>query len=283
MGSYDAWVGREQWTRDIVTAVPPHLLAASLDRDRLDFTAGDELPPLWHWLYFLRAVRTAELGSDGHPPPGDFLPAVPLSRRMRAGGQFEFYRSLHVGDAIERRSTIISAEEKAGKSGPLVFVLVQHEIFVSGVLPLVEQESIVYREVTPAPPFAAMTPLPAVSSAVPNDGCYRTSEVLLFRVSALMFNGHRIHYDRDYARDKEAYRNLVVQGPLIAFLMLEHLHSKHSPSSLRKFSYKAVAPTFCGDDMVISETFDPSIGASHVIARNGSGSEAVVGDASYGK
>lgn len=282
MGSFDDWVGREERATDILAAGPAHLLAASLDREHLDFSLGDEIPPVWHWLYFLRAVRTAEVGPDGHPPKGGFLPPVPLPRRMRAGGQFEFHRPLRVGDRADRRSRIVSVEEKSGGSGRLVFVRVEHEISVGGTVAVVEQESLVYRD---APPSGAARPA-ATSAAPAAPGEHRgrrfaTNEVLLFRYSALTFNCHRIHYDRDYAVGGEGYPDLVVQGPLVALLMLEHLHSQRSAATLRKFTYRAVAPVFCGEQVTIDEALDSAAGLVRTTARNARGLDAVVGEARY--
>jgi 3-methylfumaryl-CoA hydratase len=281
MGTYDQWIGREELCTDSITAAPAHLLAASLDRGQVDFAVGDELPPVWHWLYFLRAGRTSEVGRDGHPPRGGFLPAIPLPRRMRAGGKFEFRRPLHVGDVAERRSRIISVEEKTGASGPLAFVVVQHEIAVAGEVAVIEQESIVYRDA----PTATQPTVAAASSAAatfpPEARRYPTNEVLLFRISALTFNSHRIHYDRPYAMIEEAYPGLVVHGPLVALFMLEYLQSKRPATGLRKFSYRALAPVFCGEDVAINEAFDAATGSTRVVARGVRGVDAVVGDAIY--
>jgi len=280
MGTYDAWIGREERVRDLITGAPAHLLAASLDRKQLEFEVGDELPPVWHWLYFLRAGRTTDVGVDGHPPRGWFLPPVPLPRRMRAGGQFEFRKPLHIGDTAERLSRIVSVEEKVGASGPLVFVRIQHEISANGTVAVVEQESIVYRE-APTSKAVSIRERPKASAMELAGGRYTTSEVLLFRFSALTFNCHRIHYDRPYAVDEEGYPGLVVQGPLIALLMLEHLHTKRSAARLKDFRYRAVSPIFCGDAVTIDETFNEPTRASRVVAQSVEGQDAVVGDAEY--
>ena len=167
---------------------------------------------VWHWLYFLSAVRTREVGTDGHPPRGAFLPPVPLPRRMRAGGQFKIDRPIRIGDELKRRSTIAGISEKNGASGPLVFVRVEHEIHANGALAVLEEESIAYRaaaasSATVAP---ARQPAPPVSNA--SETRFPTDPVLLFRFSALTFNSHRIHYDNDYAKSEESYSERVVQG-----------------------------------------------------------------------
>ncbi len=285
MGTYDEWVGRVQRDADTATAAPPRLLAATLNREQIDFPAGAVLPQVWHWLYFLPAVRTRDMAKDGHPPRGGFLPPVPLPRRMRAGGAFRFEHPIRVGDALERQSRIASVSEKKGSTGPLVFVRVEHEISANGRLAVVEEESIVYREAaTPgAQPAAASATRRAPAALPPGASRFPTDPVLLFRTSALTFNSHRIHYDLDYAVREEAYPERVVHGPLIALFMLEHLHSRYPADRLRQFKYRAMAPTFCGEDVSVSETGDGKQAAAlQVIARNGSGAEAVTGDATYG-
>ncbi len=277
MSTYDEWLGRTETLKDSVTAAPAHLLAATLDRQQADFVHRDVLPPGWHWLYFLRAVRTSDLGPDGHPPTGGFLPAVPLPRRMRAGGSFEFHRPLHIGEPIERRSTIQEISAKDGASGPLVFVKVRHEVFASGELAIVEGEDLVYREAaTRAMPAPVLTDI----ESPPGASVFATNSILLFRVSALTFNSHRIHYDTEYAKEAELYPGRVVHGPLLALFMLEHLHRSREPGSLRSFRYRAVAPTFCGERVTVSHSA-PKDGTLKVIARNGAGQEAVQGEALY--
>lgn len=281
MSTYEQWIGREERMSDVATAAPAHLLAATLDRESLDFAQGDVIPPVWHWLYFLTAVRTREVGPDGHPPRGAFLPPVPLPRRMRAGGQFRIERPIRVGDQLERRSRIADISEKSGSSGPLVFVKVEHEVFANGALSLVEEESIVYREAAKPGAGPARKPAPEGQAASgPGQSRFPTNSVLLFRVSALTFNSHRIHYDNDYAKGEEAYPERVVHGPLLALFMLEHLHKKRPCSRLRHFHYRALAPTFCGEDVSVSDEPDVE-GRVRVVARNRAGAEAIAGEARY--
>lgn len=282
MGAYDQWAGRVQHDSDTATAAPARLLAATLDREEIDFAEGGTLPPVWHWLYFLPVVRTRDMASDGHPPRGGFLPPVELPRRMRAGGAFRFEKPIRIGDRLERASRIASVSEKTGSTGSLVFVKVEHRISANGTLAVIEDESIVYREAA-AP--ATAKPQPATQAQAPSTpppaGATRfpTGPVLLFRTSALTFNSHRIHYDRDYAVNEEAYRERVVHGPLIALLMLEHLRRRHPDGDLRSFSYRAMAPTFCGDDVTVSDSGE---GKLQIVARNGAGADAVLGEAIYG-
>jgi 3-methylfumaryl-CoA hydratase len=203
-----SWIGREEVAEDVITSVPVAALAATLDRDDPKPQSGNELPPLWHWLYFLPTVRQSELAPDGHAKRGGFLPPVPLPRRMWAGARFEFHRPLHIGEAIVRKSTIADVSTKDSRVGPLIFVLVRHEITGPAGLALVEEHDIVYRE---APSSSEVAPQPP---AAPTGAVWRRAihadEVMLFRYSALIFVGHRIHYDRRYATEVEGYPGLVV-------------------------------------------------------------------------
>ena len=216
-----AWTGRQEVREDVVTPVPVAALAATLDRDDPAPAPGTPLPPLWHWLYFLPLHRQSELGPDGHAKRGGFLPPVPLPRRMWAGGRFDFRRPLRVGDAIRRTSTIADVGLKEGRTGPLVFVLVRHEVATGEGVALVEEHDIVYRDL-PEPGEAAPAPRPARADAAWRRDIH-PDDVLLFRYSALTFNGHRIHYDRRYVTEVEGYPGLIVHGPLLATLLVDLL------------------------------------------------------------
>jgi 3-methylfumaryl-CoA hydratase len=190
------WIGRTEQRADTATPVPVAAMSATLDRDDPEPLAGTELPPLWHWLYFLPLARASEIGPDGHPRRGGFLPPVDLPRRMFAGGRYEFHHPLQVGDAITRQSRIIDVSGKQGRSGALVFVTVRHEIANARGVAITEEHDIVYRDnpSADAPPAA---PQPAPEGAEFSREIV-ADPVLLFRYSALTFNGHRIHYDRSY-------------------------------------------------------------------------------------
>jgi 3-methylfumaryl-CoA hydratase len=233
------WIGRTETVRDEVTRVPAHALAAMLDRNDPPLEAGDELPPLWHWLYCLPLHRQSELAEDGHAKRGGFLPPVELPRRMWAGGRFEFHRPLRIGDEIERVSRISDVSFKEGRSGPLVFLVVRHEILDNQGLALVEEQDIVYRGKVTSSTAPQSAPLGAVWERMIEPG-----DVLLFRYSALTFNAHRIHYDRRYATEVESYPGLVVHGPLLATLLLDLLR-RHLPSArVKQFSFRASSPLF---------------------------------------
>jgi 3-methylfumaryl-CoA hydratase len=238
------WVGRTETLTDEVTAVPVRALSATLDLPPPDLSQRMALPPLWHWLYFLPLHRQSELGPDGHARRGGFLPPVPLPRRMWAGGRLRWLpeNPVMLGDAVRRVSRIESVKHKAGRSGDLLFVLVRHEVHNAKGLALTEEHDIVYRAAArpddPAPP-----PQPAEQGA-PWRREITPDDVLLFRYSALTFNGHRIHYDRRYVTGIEGYPGLVVHGPLIATLLAD-LVRRHAPGAfMDSFEFKAVRPTF---------------------------------------
>jgi 3-methylfumaryl-CoA hydratase len=247
--SYDAWIGRTEERADTITAVPVAALAAALDRDDPAPQRGTPLPPLWHWLYFLPLQRQSELGEDGHPRRGGFLPPVPLPRRMWAGGRLTFDGDLHVGEEVTRHSRIASIAAKPSRSGPLVFVTVEHLIRSDAGAAIREEHDIVYRGL--APPGTAP---PQAPDAPSDEGFARevvADDVLLFRYSALTFNGHRIHYDRRYATAVEGYPGLVVHGPLIATLLLDLLRRELPLARVASFSFKAVSPLFDGSPFTL--------------------------------
>jgi 3-methylfumaryl-CoA hydratase len=236
---FQDWVGRSEQQHDTLTQAPLRAMAATLDRDE----DPAELPPLWHWLYFLPRHRQSELGEDGHAKRGGFLPPVPLPRRMWAGGRLQWQAPLQPGDEVTRTSTIASVTHKAGRSGDLVFVLVRHEIGNAQGLALTEEHDIVYRD-APRPDDPAPVPQRAPEGALWQRRI-DPDPVLLFRYSALTFNGHRIHYDHPYVTQVEGYPGLVVHGPLIATLLVDLLRRERPAAQLRRFSFRAVRPIFC--------------------------------------
>ena len=236
-----SWIGRTEAREDELTLQPVAALSAVLDRDDPPPKAGDPLPPLWHWLYFLPTTRQSELGDDGHARRGGFLPPVPLERRMWAGSRLEFLRPLRLGARAARRSRIARVDHKQGRTGPLVFVQVEHEIADAEGAALREVHDIVYRD-KPAGSAALTGP------EAPQDHAWhreiRPDPVLLFRYSALTFNGHRIHYDHPYVTRVEQYPGLVVHGPLIATLLLDLLRRERPAAVITGFSFRAVSPLF---------------------------------------
>lgn len=241
----DDWLNKEAVAEDDITAFPLTALAATLDREE----SGNAVPPLWHWLYFLPVAAMAEVGADGHPKRGGFLPPVPLPRRMWAGGRLTFHAPLKVGERATRTSTIANIEDKTGRSGRLVFVTVQHTIEADGELKIEEEHDIVYRD---APQEGARPQQPQLA---PQGETWRrtidTDAVLLFRYSALTFNGHRIHYDYPYVTQVEGYPGLVVHGPLIATLLVDLVRREQPNATLQSFAFKALRPTFAGQPFTV--------------------------------
>jgi 3-methylfumaryl-CoA hydratase len=236
-----SWIGKQETLHDQVTRFPVAALSATLDRDDPPPTAGDPLPPLWHWLYFLPTARQSILGPDGHPARGGFLPPVPLPRRMWAGGRFTFHQPLRVDEPITRTSTVQDVTIKQGRNGALCFVLVKHEIHGPNGLALTEEHDIVYRD-NPQPNEAPAAPKPVRTDATWHRDIHPT-DPLLFRYSALTFNSHRIHYDRRYVTATEGYPGLIVHGPLIATLLIDLLR-RNTDRPVAAFRFRAVSPLF---------------------------------------
>ncbi len=269
------WIGRQEVLHDTITAFPVAALAATLDRDDAEPLAGDALPPLWHWLYFLPRARQSQLGPDGHPARGGFLPPVKLPRRMWAGGRLEFPGTLRVGDAVTRTSTVADVSRKEGRTGPLVFVLVRHEIAGPEGVAVTEEHDIVYRGL-PGP--GEPTPAPRLA---PEATAWRRDivpdEVLLFRYSALTFNGHRIHYDRRYVTQQEGYPGLIVHGPLLATLLVDLLR-RNTDRRLAGFRFRAASPVF--DTAPFAVCGRPEGGRVTLWARKADGTLAMDAEAS---
>lgn len=235
----EGWIGRSEHRTDLIRAEPVRFMEMLLDREPI-LSGGDALPPLWHWLFFLNSARQSELGRDGHPALGGFLPPVALPRRMWAGGRFEFVEPIRIGENVEKKSKIASVKRKSGRSGELCFVTVRHELIAEGHTAFIEEHDIVYRQDSKAddkPPQA----LPAPPTSDVRE-LVDANETMLFRYSALTFNGHRIHYDRDYAKSVEGYNGLIVHGPLIATLLVD-LAVRQSPTrKLSSFRFRALTP-----------------------------------------
>lgn len=239
---FSAWIGRQQTATDRIDPVRSNALRAALGHEG-ERKPGDVMPPLHHWLHFWDVQPPAGLGSDGHPAKGGFLPPVPLPRRMWAGGALEFHCPLHLGEAVEKVSTIVDLTTKSGRSGALVFVTVEHRLSGETGLAIVERQDLVYRESA-----SAALPLPADEGSLPHARwceTLRPDPVMLFRYSALTMNGHRIHYDRPYATDEESYPALVVHGPLQATL-LGDLAQRKLGRELATFAFRALSPAFDG-------------------------------------
>ncbi len=237
---WQAWVGRKETIRERIEPDRVAALDAALGLEG-NYAVGAPLPPGWHWIFFNRFVPRHELGTDGHPRRGGFLPPVSLPRRMWAGGRLTYHKPLSIGGEGVRESTILKVEAKSGRAGQLVFVTVSHSISCDGDPCITEVQDIVYREAA-----APGVPAPATTSA-PLDAEwseeFRPDTVLLFRFSALTSNGHRIHYDQPYARQEENYPDLVVHGPLTAVL-LQASAERHAGKPLKSFAFRGLSPLF---------------------------------------
>ncbi|WCT75179.1 MaoC family dehydratase N-terminal domain-containing protein [Sphingomonas naphthae] len=240
---FSAWAGRSEQAIDTLEPARSNALNAATG-DLAVGAAGDPLPLLHHWLYFWDVRPPEGLGIDGHPARGGFLPPVPLPRRMWAGGRLKFLQPLLLGEQVARTSTILKVEAKSGKTGDLVFVTVRHELTGGAGLAIVEEQDIVYRGAA-APGSIA----PTATGIAPGAASWRQDvlpdTILLFRYSALTMNGHRIHYDRPYAIDEEAYPALVVHGPLQATL-LAALATKNVAAPVTGFDFRGQSPAFDG-------------------------------------
>ncbi len=239
---YTDWIGSTEHRADEIGMAPILGLLATLDDTETRYQPGDALPPLWHWLYFLPQAPQSQVGPDGHPRRGGFLPPVALPRRMFAGGRYTFHEPLIIGRPAKREGTVRSVAEKQGSTGPLVFVTVGYRVEQDGRLCVEEEQDIVYREAGGRVAAAVPKPLPELPEGTwvrPVD----PDPVLLFRFSALTFNGHRIHYDRTYATEQEGYPGLVVHGPLLATLLID-LVRRHSDRRVTGYSFRARAPLF---------------------------------------
>ncbi len=240
---FSDWVGKQECVSDVLEPARSHALRATLG-DGASLPDGAPLPLLHHWLYFWNVQPASGLGPDGHPAKGGFLPPVPLPRRMWAGGRLKFLQPLHFGEAVIKTTTIQKVEAKSGKSGDLVFVTLLHEFAGKNGLAIVEEQDLVYRGAAAPgsvvlPTGAAQSPASAWREEILPDA------VLLFRYSALTMNGHRIHYDRPYAINEEAYPALVVHGPLMATLLI-NLAARRLSRPITTFEFRGNAPAFDG-------------------------------------
>ena len=246
------WIGKTTEASDIVTAQLVKGLRATLFLDIGTPTTGDAAPFTVHWCLAQPVYPMSMLGPDGHPTRGGFLPPVPLPRRMWAGGEIEFVEPLRVGDDAKRSSRIADVTLKTGSTGALCFVSVEHTITTSRGVAIRERQDIVYRDMPGGGQAAAPTKPPAPPPPARHRQSHLADAVLLFRYSALTFNGHRIHYDRDYVTKVEGYPGLIFHGPMQAALLVEfaaHLHGGIAP---KKFSYRGVQPLFEGGEFSVN-------------------------------
>ena len=248
------WVGQCEEKKDKIDARPANFLKATLNQEGREFRHGDPLPYGWHWIYFLEAARMDQLGRDGHAALGEFLPPVALPKRMWAGAKIKFHSPVIIGDEMVKTSVVKNISRKSGSSGELCFVTVNHRFFSGSVLKLEEDHNIVYREDkkqkgATKSPFKAPTEFDDSLEVNP-------TSTLLFRYSALTFNGHRIHYDLDFCQNIENYPGLVVHAPLTATFMLGlatryYLKDRVDPQ-FDQIEFKALSPLFSSNSYTVN-------------------------------
>ena len=244
------WIGRTQQASDVVTAQLVKGLRATLFQEAGEPKTGDVAPFTVHWCLAQPVAAMSQLGPDGHPKRGGFLPPVPLPRRMWAGGELEFVDPLRAGDQAERTSRISDISVKSGSTGALCFVAVEHLITSPRGTAIRERQDIVYRDVTGGASAAPKTPPPP--PVAKHRETHVSDPVLLFRYSALTFNGHRIHYDRDYVTKVEGYPGLIFHGPLQAALLVELAAKLRGHRPPKKFSYRGLQPLFEGSKFSVN-------------------------------
>ena len=233
--SLEHWLGREEQCDDNLDLALVARVAATFDRETP--AVGTPLPWLWHWAFFQTPALARAIGTDGHAARGTFLPPADDRHRMWAGSRLTFHAPLRVGLPARRHTRILSIEEKQGRTGALLFVTLTHEYHQQNALALREEQDIVYR--APSPPrLGEPTPLADC------DWCDEVTPdpVLLFRYSAITFNGHRIHYDQPYVTGEEGYPGLVVHGPLLATLMMQAFTRAHPHATPTHMSFRGLRP-----------------------------------------
>jgi len=272
------WIGKTTEASDIVTAQLVKGLRATLFQEIGEPKADDAAPWTTHWCLAQPVFPMSMLGPDGHPARGGFLPPVPLPRRMWAGGELVFLDSVRVGDEVTRTSRIADVTVKTGSTGALCFVTVEHTITTPRGTAVRERQDIVYRDMSAAQPAASGKPAPPLPAAQHRES-HMADPVLLFRYSALTFNGHRIHYDRDYVTKVEGYPGLVFHGPLQAALIVELAAKLHGGAAPKKFGYRGVQPLFDGSEFSVNAN-DTSAGMELWTA-NSSGQPTMKGTATW--
>ena len=272
------WIGQKESGVDYVTIPAVHRLAATLDRGDPMPRMGDPLPVGWHQILFPRVVRHSQIGADGHPERGDFLPPVPLPRRMFAGKRTTFYESLRVGDEVRRDSVIREVNIKHGRTGTMVFVTVKTDLTSPRGLAITEEQDLVYREAA-APGAPPQPPQPAPGRAVWSR-TVTPDPVMLFRYSALTFNGHRIHYDLPYVTQVEGYPGLVMNGGLTTLLVFE-LARTHASTPIHRISSRNVRALFVNQPIALGGEPSTDNRTAKLWALNPDGALALTAEAEF--
>jgi 3-methylfumaryl-CoA hydratase len=272
------WIGRSNQATDIVTAQLTKGLRATLFQEIGEPKTGDVAPFCVHWCLAQPVFPMSMLSQDGHPTRGGFLPPVPLPRRMWAGGELEFIDPLRVGDEAKRASRIADVTMKTGSTGILCFVSVEHVVTTSRGTAIRERQDIVYREASSAPQ-AAPAKAPPPSPAAKHRESHMADPVLLFRYSALTFNGHRIHYDRDYVTKVEGYPGLIFHGPLQASFIVEMAAKHRGGTAPKKIGYRGLQPLFEGSEFSINA--NPTDAGMEIWTANSAGQPTMKGTATW--
>ena len=283
------WIGREEQADDEVALACARRVAALLDRSAQEIRRGTAIPGHWYVMLFAPTAPQSALGPDGHPAKGQFLPPVPLPRRMFAGRRTWFHLPLNIGEAVTRVSRIQAITPKQGRSGEMCFVTVRHEISSPAGLALVEEQDIVYRGEQPAGApakeakaaasgsaegkAAASTPAAAAEEPAEWTRSFEPNATTLFRYSAITFNGHRIHYDLPYTREVEGYPNLVVNGGLTT-LMLWDLVAEKTGRAIKSSASKNLKALFVGQPVLLNARMSGPDQIS-VWAQNSAGERAI--------
>ena len=272
------WIGKTAEASDIVTAHLVMGLRATLFQEIGEPKNGDAAPWTTHWCLAQPVFPMSELSQDGHPTRGGFLPPVPLPRRMWAGGELQFFDTMRVGDEVKRHSRISDVTMKTGSTGVLCFVAVEHEITTPRGMAIRERHDIVYRDMSSAAP-SAPAKAPAPPPAAQHRESHMADPVLLFRYSALTFNGHRIHYDRDYVTKVEGYPGLVFHGPLQASFIVELAAKLNGGKPPKRLSYRGVQPLFEGSEFSVNANDNGS--GMELWTANSAGQPTMKGNATW--
>ena len=273
MTQLEDWLGKTQTKCETINARQAELLAVTLGKPAP--RKNEVLPHCWHWAWFNDALPATELGRDGHPKRGGFLPPVSLPRRMWAGGHLNFISPIIVGRKIKKTSTIADIKHRKGKTGELCIVTIEHKLFDEDTLCVDEKQSLVFREDpaqdAPAPEHIEPPSPEEITETLQPD------PVMMFRYSALTFNGHRIHYDVDYARNVEGYPDLVFHAPLTATALCNLSQQLLPKGAVTSFEYRATSPLFCNAPVKLSGAMHN--GKATVWAETPTGSQAMIATA----
>ena len=245
---FSAWLNQPHCYDDFIHSEKANLMSATLNQDK-QYLKNDSLPNSWHWIYFNEAIKTADLDADGHQKLGTFIPPLPYHNRMWAGGEMVFHEPLLVGYAAQKHSTVTAVTPKVGKSGKLCFVSVEHIIKQNNQTKVIEKQNIVYRQKIQGNHSKIIVPSHFTNTHHYTQS-WQANELMLFRYSALTFNAHLIHYDKQYCQ-QHSYPDLIIHCPLNATLLLQGYSDMQPNITLKKFTYKAMSPLFYPSQSIV--------------------------------